>query len=81
MSKATSMQSAALVAAMSGKQDENVFIQVAKLFSIHADSITPDRIAKVSMNKFDSIGDVATEDLVNFLGRGDRAGTIWYLYQ
>lgn len=73
MSKATSMQSAALVAAMSGKQDENVFIQVAKLFSIHADSITPDRIAKVSMNKFDSIGDVATEDLVNFLGRGDRA--------
>lgn len=73
MSKATSLQTEAIKDAYSGKENDNLFIHLARFFSPYSENLTPDILAKMSVNKFDSFAGMATEDLINFLGRGDRA--------
>jgi hypothetical protein len=73
MSKSTGLQAKAMQDAITGNEKENLFIQIAKFFSLHGESITPDRISKLSVDPFASFAGMSTEDLVNFLGRGDRA--------
>ncbi len=48
-------------------------LELIRFFATYSDNITPDRIANISVDFTKKMFGMATEDLINFLGRGDRA--------
>ena len=52
---------------------ENLDFEIIKYFSPYAESITHDRTAKLSVDPTNSFLGMSTDDIINMLGRGDRA--------
>jgi hypothetical protein len=48
-------------------------LELTRFFATYSDNLTPDRIANISVDPTQKMFGMATEDLINFLGRGDRA--------
>ena len=56
-----------------GINTENLDFEIIKYFSPYSESITPDRTAKLSVDPTNSFLGMSTDDIINMLGRGDRA--------
>ena len=52
---------------------ENLDFEIIKYFSPYTESITHDRTAKLSVDPTNSFLGRSTDDIMNMLGRGDRA--------
>ena len=55
----------------SGKESKE--LEIIRFFAPYSENITADRIAGVSVDPTQKMFGMATEDLINMLGRGDRA--------